>query len=570
MIKAQNQWIKPKDTPWYQVGDQVWLDGRNLHTAQPTAKLAPRCQGPFLIEQVLSPITYRLTLPTQWRIHPVFHADLLTPYHETPIHGQNYTRPPPDLVDGAEEYEVEKIPDKRRKGRGGKLQYLVKWKGYPDSDNEWVDRQDVHAPEEISRYEERVQAHKSRAASCKEPHPIHLMSSSPTSSIIFIVTTSADDATAHHQAMAHHARDLVEALACFPTPEPGHVSPNSTQTRYHSLDQTTGIRDGSRGPEGMEGAGTTVEGRADSEGPGEMASPTRIEIVECKCDSFLNTGEFCDRCQGRGCDERDECTCGRKDDQCICVGRCPADWPDDCTFRTTQKVCRTHGNHCMGCDRLLRECTCEHDEVYIPNPDILCRIPLAVGTIRRHDAARAACRATCQRCQEAEEDTVVDDSEEDKEGEPRERRVPNYQHIGDDELAEEFWENTPPRYMPFKICHKGRIQEARYVTIRYESDPITYGTMGGGIRFSNDLPTPLHVCTNLRHPGTPTTTPVSSTTTTPGRRGWMMPSSASTTTAYRLKYTGTAPSYGRLKKRRCKYESSKIALQTSPWKSMPT
>ena len=161
MIKAQNQWIKPKDMPRYQVGDQVWLDGCNLHTAQPTAKLAPRRQRPFLIEQVLSPINYRLTLPTQWQIHPVFHADLLTPYHETPIHRQNYTRPPPDLVDGAEEYEVEKILDKRQKGCGGKLQYLVKWKGYPDSDNEWVNRQDVHAPEEIRRYEERVQTHKS-------------------------------------------------------------------------------------------------------------------------------------------------------------------------------------------------------------------------------------------------------------------------------------------------------------------------------------------------------------------------------------------------------------------------
>ena len=112
MIKAQNQWIKPKDMPRYQVGDQVWLDWCNLHTAQPTAKLAPRRQGPFLIEQVLSPITYRLTLPTRWRIHPVFHVDLLMPYHETPIHGQSYTRPPPDLVDGAEEYEVEKILDK--------------------------------------------------------------------------------------------------------------------------------------------------------------------------------------------------------------------------------------------------------------------------------------------------------------------------------------------------------------------------------------------------------------------------------------------------------------------------
>ena len=332
MIKAQNQWIKPKSTPQYQVGDQVWLDGRNLRTAQPNAKLAPRRQGPFLIEQVLSPINYRLTLPTQWQIHPVFHADLLTPYHETPIHGQNYTRPPPDLVEGAEEYEVEKILDKRRKGHGGKLQYLVKWKGYPDSDNEWVDQQDVHAREEIRRYEERVKTHKSRTSNCEEPYPTHLMSSSPTSSAISIVTTSTDDTTAHHQVIACHNRDLTEALACFPTPEPGHVSPDSMQTRYHSLDRTMGVRDGSGGSEGVEGAGATVEGGADSEVPGEATGPTKIEIVECRCGSLLDAGAFCERCQGRGCNERDECTCGREDDQCICVGRCLADWPDDCMF----------------------------------------------------------------------------------------------------------------------------------------------------------------------------------------------------------------------------------------------
>ena len=137
-------------------------------------------------------------------------------------------------------------------------------------------------------------------------------------------------------------------------------------------------------------------------------------------------------------------------------------------------------------------------------------------------------------------------------------------------MAEEFWENTPPRYVPFKMRHKGRIQEARYVTIRYESDPITFGTMGGGIRFSNDLPMPLHVCAHQRHPGTPTTTPVYSATTTLGRHGWTMPSSASMTTAYGLRYIDTAPSYERLKKKKCKYESSKIASRTSLWKSTPT
>ena len=43
--------------------------------------------------------------------------------------------PPPDLVEGSEEYEVEKIENSQV--YQGKLQYLVKWKGYPVSDNTW-------------------------------------------------------------------------------------------------------------------------------------------------------------------------------------------------------------------------------------------------------------------------------------------------------------------------------------------------------------------------------------------------------------------------------------------------
>ena len=57
---------------------------------------------------------------------------LLTPYHETEFHRPNFTKPPPDLIDGEEEYEIEEILQSRKNGRGCKVQYLVKWKGYPD------------------------------------------------------------------------------------------------------------------------------------------------------------------------------------------------------------------------------------------------------------------------------------------------------------------------------------------------------------------------------------------------------------------------------------------------------
>ena len=152
MIKAQESWVKHRDTPKYKEGDLVWLEGRNLRLSQPTPKLAPRRHGPFKVVQVMSPVNYRLELPTQWSIHPVFHIDLLTPYRETITHGANYLRPPPDLVDNEEEYEVEKILDSWLFGRRKRLQYLVKWAGYPDADNMWVDKDDVFAEDKVQEF----------------------------------------------------------------------------------------------------------------------------------------------------------------------------------------------------------------------------------------------------------------------------------------------------------------------------------------------------------------------------------------------------------------------------------
>jgi hypothetical protein len=106
--------VQSKKEGWtFKEEEYVWLEGRNLHLDVPSTKLAPKHHGPFLIKRVLSPITYQLTLPGTWKIHDVFHVDLLTPYIETEFHSPNYTRPPPDLVQGTEEYKVEAIIDSR-------------------------------------------------------------------------------------------------------------------------------------------------------------------------------------------------------------------------------------------------------------------------------------------------------------------------------------------------------------------------------------------------------------------------------------------------------------------------
>ena len=65
----------------------MWLEATNLWIPYPSRKLVPKCHGPFKIAQVLSPLVYRLHLPSTWKIHNVFHATLLSPYRQTEAHG---------------------------------------------------------------------------------------------------------------------------------------------------------------------------------------------------------------------------------------------------------------------------------------------------------------------------------------------------------------------------------------------------------------------------------------------------------------------------------------------------
>jgi RNase H-like domain found in reverse transcriptase/Integrase zinc binding domain/Chromo (CHRromatin Organisation MOdifier) domain len=147
-IHALN-WVAHKievSTLSWKTGQLVWLEGKNLPLPYGTVELAPQWHGPFKIVRIISPVAVWLELPAQWSIHPVFHTSLITPYIETPSHGPNFTRPPPNLINGKEEYEVEQIRSHWRWGRCKTLQYLIKWKGYPESDNTWEDADQIHTP----------------------------------------------------------------------------------------------------------------------------------------------------------------------------------------------------------------------------------------------------------------------------------------------------------------------------------------------------------------------------------------------------------------------------------------
>ena len=89
------------------------------------------------------------------RIHPVFHNSLLKPYTETSAHGPNFARPPPEIIGGEEgHYEIEKILQARPTRNKKSTQYLVKWKGYPDSKNSWLPARELtHAQELVHDFQ---------------------------------------------------------------------------------------------------------------------------------------------------------------------------------------------------------------------------------------------------------------------------------------------------------------------------------------------------------------------------------------------------------------------------------
>jgi len=100
----------------FKLGNQVWLESKHLALPHQSKKLAPKRVGPFRITKVISPVAFRLDLPPSWHIHDIFHASLLTLYRETAAYRPNFIKPPPDLIDGEEEYEVEAVLNHRMFG----------------------------------------------------------------------------------------------------------------------------------------------------------------------------------------------------------------------------------------------------------------------------------------------------------------------------------------------------------------------------------------------------------------------------------------------------------------------
>ena len=100
----------------------------------PSQKLDAKKMGPFHIEEIVreSQLAYRLQLPPQMKVHPIFHVSLLEPYTVNPFAGRVQEAPPPVEVEGEQEWEVKEVLDS--KIVRGKLLYYIEWEGFGPQD----------------------------------------------------------------------------------------------------------------------------------------------------------------------------------------------------------------------------------------------------------------------------------------------------------------------------------------------------------------------------------------------------------------------------------------------------
>jgi hypothetical protein len=142
----------------FEVGNKVLLSSVKINdpaqTNRPKKKLEPRYFGPFEVEQVVSPVAYKLKLPSTLKIHPVIHISFLKRYHESTSDFTRPIPPPPVIINEEPEYEVERILDTKLLRR--KRYYLIKWKGYPLYDATWEPAKNlVNASELIKEFNQR-------------------------------------------------------------------------------------------------------------------------------------------------------------------------------------------------------------------------------------------------------------------------------------------------------------------------------------------------------------------------------------------------------------------------------
>jgi len=127
----------------YRVEDLVLLSTKDLKyqmVGRRTEKLTERFVGPYKVKSIVLTNAIELELPSTVKIHPVVNVSRVQRY-TSQVEGQKKEMPQPMIIKGEEEWEVEKIMNKRRVR--GKDKYLVQWKGCTAEEDTWESRENL-------------------------------------------------------------------------------------------------------------------------------------------------------------------------------------------------------------------------------------------------------------------------------------------------------------------------------------------------------------------------------------------------------------------------------------------
>jgi len=98
----------------YKVGDLVLLSTKDLKyqmVGRRTEKLTERFVGPYKVKKIVSSNMIELELPSTVRIHPIVNINRIRRYVGQ-VEGQRKEQPAPVIIEGEEEWEVERILNK--------------------------------------------------------------------------------------------------------------------------------------------------------------------------------------------------------------------------------------------------------------------------------------------------------------------------------------------------------------------------------------------------------------------------------------------------------------------------
>jgi len=125
----------------------VLLSTKNLvFKERPSKKLTERYVRPYAIEEVMLSNAVKLQLPSSIRIHPVVNVSRIVRYKEQ-MKGQKKEEGKPIEVEGVEEWEVEKILNKKK--IRGVEKYLIRWKGFTAEGDTWERKENLKNAEEL-------------------------------------------------------------------------------------------------------------------------------------------------------------------------------------------------------------------------------------------------------------------------------------------------------------------------------------------------------------------------------------------------------------------------------------